>query len=312
MSSARATLCLMALISATARLGGQTSAAPPLRGSDSTMERDSACRAPSPTPPDAIASAVRDYETSGVARPVIEGEFLTFPYGHGQPTLTCSVLRACIIELEPGEILLSRIAGDTERWEIGTAAAGPDGRTTLVVVKPRDCDVTTNLVLATDRRIYDLTLDAPACRPRSTNPETAYVRHVRFYYPDQTVVEEASRDHAALGRIAGDVLSLNFAYRVRRDRKFPWAPAEVFDDGVRVYIKLPDGARHGLAPALFELDANGTTTLLNYNLLGGDTYVTDRLFSRAVLVVDVGGKGRRVVIERTDPGPGKALVGGGS
>ncbi len=78
---------------------------------------------------DLIAAATREYHASGVARTVIQGNFVTFPYGHAQPTLTCTVLRACVIELEPGEIVLSRISGDTERWEIGPAPAGPDGRT---------------------------------------------------------------------------------------------------------------------------------------------------------------------------------------
>src|SRR3989442_1206343 len=123
---------------------------------------------------DPIAVATREYHASGVARTVIEGNFVTFPYGHAQPTLTCTVLRACVIELEPGEIVLSRIAGDTERWEIAPAPAGPDGRTVLIVVKPRDCDITTKLVLAIDRRLFELTLDSPPCKGRSTNPQQPY------------------------------------------------------------------------------------------------------------------------------------------
>src|SRR5206468_1699434 len=70
---------------------------------------------------DAVTSATREYHASGVARTVAQGSFLTVPYGHAQPTLTCTVLRACVIELQPGEIVLSRIAGDTERWEIAPA-----------------------------------------------------------------------------------------------------------------------------------------------------------------------------------------------
>jgi len=247
---------------------------------------------------DPIAAATREYQASGIARPVVQGNFLTFPYGHAQPTLTCTVLRACVIELEPGEIVLSRIAGDTERWEIAAAPAGPDGRTLLIVVKPRDCDITTNLVLATDRRLYDLTLDAPPCKGRSTNPQQPYVRHVRFYYPDETIAQWAKPPEPPALRITPDVLSLNFGYRVKKDRHFPWAPAQVFDDGARVYIKLPEEARHAEAPVLFVLEADGSKVLVNYAVVGGDTYVTDRLFDRAVLVAGVGGQERQVLIER--------------
>ena len=250
---------------------------------------------------DPIAAATREYQTTGIARTVVQGNFLTFPYAHAQPTLTCTVLRACVIELEPGEIVLAKIAGDTERWEIAPAPAGPDGRTVLIVVKPRDCDITTNLVLATDRRLYDLTLDAPPCKGRSTNPQQPYARHVRFYYPDELIAEWAKPPQPAPVRIAPDVLSLNFRYRVKKDRHFPWAPAQVFDDGARVYIKLPDDARHAEAPVLFILESDGSKVLVNYAVVGGDTYVTDRLFDRAVLVAGVGGKERQVMIERMDP-----------
>ena len=51
---------------------------------------------------DAVAAAAKDYRVSSVARTVVQGDFVTFPFGHAQPTLTCAVLRACVIELEPG------------------------------------------------------------------------------------------------------------------------------------------------------------------------------------------------------------------
>ena len=249
---------------------------------------------------DPIAAATREYHASGVARTVMQGNFVTFPFGHAQPTLTCTVLRACVIELEPGEIVLSRISGDTERWEIAPAPAGPDGRTLLIVVKPRDCDITTNLVLATDRRLYDLTLDSPPCKSRSTNPQHPYARHVRFYYPDEMLARWALPATLSPARVGPDVLALNFGYRVKKDRQFPWAPAQVFDDGARVYIKLPVEARHAEAPVLFVLESDGSRILINYSVVGGDTYVTDRLFDRAVLVAGIDGKERRVRIERQD------------
>src|SRR5213594_197522 len=101
-----------------------------------------------------------------------------------------------------------------------------------------------------------------------------------------------------LFRSTPEVLSLNFGYRVKRDRHFPWAPAQVFDDGARVYLKLPEEARHAEAPVLFVLAADGSKVLVNYAVVGGDTYVTDRLFDRAVLMAGVDGKERQVLIER--------------
>jgi type IV secretion system protein VirB9 len=252
---------------------------------------------------DAVASATREYRATGVARTVVQGSFLTVPYGHAQPTLTCTVLRACVIELQPGEIVLSRITGDTERWEIAPAIAGIDGKTTLVVVKPRECDVTTNVVLATDRHLYDLTLDSPPCKGRSTNPQQPYVRHVRFYYPDETVTTWTKPNSpTTAARVGSDVAALNFGYAVKKDRKFPWTPAQVFDDGTRVYIKLPEQARSAEAPVLFVIEGDGGKTLINYSVVSPDTYVTDRLFDRAALVAGIDGKEQRVLIERQSGG----------
>jgi type IV secretion system protein VirB9 len=124
------------------------------------------------------------------------------------------------------------------------------------------------------------------------------VRHVRFYYPDDLIAQWAKPPEPAPVRITPDVLSLNFGYRVTKERHFPWAPAQVFDDGARVYIKLPAAARHAEAPVLFVLEADGSKVLVNYAVVGGDTYVTDRLFDRAVLVAGVDGRERQVVIER--------------
>jgi type IV secretion system protein VirB9 len=297
-----------AVSAATPTLAQQTPAPPPgsratvRPGAPRALEDTSTARA-ARDERDPITAATRDYQWSGVARTVVQGNFVTFPFGHAQPTLTCTVLRACVIELQVGETVLSRISGDTERWEITPAPAGQDGRTVLIVVKPRDCDITTNLVLATDRRLYDLTLDSPPCKGHGhgtdpTNPQLGYARHVRFYYPDETLALWAKPATPAPVRVAPDILSLNFGYRVKKERQFPWVPAQVFDDGARVYIKLPDEARHAEAPVLFILESDGSKVLLNYSIVGGDTYVTDRLFDRAVLVAGVDGTARQVVIER--------------
>lgn len=253
---------------------------------------------------DAIGAATRDYHANGVARTITQGTAVTYPFGHAQPTVTCAVLRVCVIELEPGEVLVDRpIAGDTVRWRITPAVAGPHGGTRLVVVKPTDCDLTTNLVLPTDRRVYDLTLDAPPCKPAGTNPQQPYTRQVRFYYPDDapdawTTAPKPPAPEPPAVSTPPNLATLDFAYRVSKDKDFPWMPAQVFDDGARVYIKLPASARHDEAPVLFVLQADGSRTLLNYTLVH-DVYVTDRLFDRAVLVTGAGGKERRLTIEHT-------------
>ena len=112
---------------------------------------------------------------TGASRVNATDAVTVLPFGRGETVLTCTVLRACVVELEQGEVLVNEpVAGDQARWIIAHARAGPAGSDALVVVKPKACDVTTNLVLSTNRRIYDLDLDSPPCAGHegsATNPK---------------------------------------------------------------------------------------------------------------------------------------------
>lgn len=265
--------------------------------------------------------------TSG--RGVIVGNAVVFAYGRSQPVVTCTVLRACIVELEPGEVVVDApIAGDQVRWLISASRAGPGGKTTLIVVKPQFCDVTTNLVVPTDRRIYDVTLDSPPCRGGSAlNPQQSYVRHVRFTYASAPRLlgagepsDPGSVQSSALGENGSQTVTdgagravTNRDYRVVRRRRgpfglfgrrpidFPWTPASLHDDGAHLTIELPPVARHQAAPALYALEDDGSRTLVNYVVRwtpsGEGRYVTDRVARRFVLVLRSGTRERRLELE---------------
>ncbi|HVR10651.1 MAG TPA: TrbG/VirB9 family P-type conjugative transfer protein, partial [Thermoanaerobaculia bacterium] len=145
-----------------------------------------------PTAPPTAEALARAYRRTGVAPSVERPTESLFPFGHLRPVLPCAPLRACAIELESGELVLATSLGDSERWLLQAAAAGPGGRTPLLVVKPTACDLSTNLVIATDRRIYELALDSPPCRNADSgeatyNPHLHYTGVARFYYPDDLV-----------------------------------------------------------------------------------------------------------------------------
>ena len=262
-----------------------------------------------------VEHAVAEYQRTGTARTIKQSSAVVYPYGHAQPTLTCAPLRACVIELEAGEALLSVIAGDTERWMISEAYAGAGGATPLVVVKPTGHDLTTNLVLATDRRLYELTLDAPPqakaiVEPQAAgemraggegsemNPQSLYTRRIRFYYPDDMVralrhrEAESERATASTTPLSADfrLENLNFNYRILRGEGFPFEPEQVFDDGARTYIKLPASARSEVLPVLFTTE-NGERQILNYAVRaageGHHYYIADRVIRQGVLVVGV-------------------------
>ena len=259
------------------------------------------------------------------SRTLMAGNSVVYPFGAAQPVVSCTLLRVCVVELQAGEVVVNEpITGDPIRWIIESAKAGPDGRNALIVVKPKFCQITTNLIIPTDRRIYDLTLDSPPCRGGrgdQYNPQQPYARHVRFTYPDDS---SATRPRTAPGAPNGAPStgtistvarrdSVNRSYRIVRTRRgpfgifghhpvdFPWEPAAVYDDGAHLYVQLPAEARHDEAPVLYALQADGSQTLLNYTVAqtptGDGLYVADRVVPRLVLLLRDGSRERRLVIE---------------
>lgn len=253
-----------------------------------------------------LANAGLEYRRTGSARTIKRGAAVVYPYGHTQPVLTCSVLSACVIYLEPGEEPLDRAGGDLSRWDV-SLMRGP--QQALVAVKPQDCNLTTNLVLSTDRRVYDILLDSPKCGKAAEdgNPKLPYVRELRFWYPDDLVKQFAVDEARGAARRAAEIpvaaavmdpTGMAFDYRWRRDKGFPWVPDAVFDDGVHTFLKLPDVARHSDRPVLYELAGDGTLNILNYANRDG-YFVVDRVLVRGVLVIGTGsGKGMRLLIEK--------------
>jgi P-type conjugative transfer protein TrbG len=254
---------------------------------------------------EALARAYRRTGTAATVEVGERGAVALVPFGHGRPVLRCAPLRACAVELEAGEIVLATSLGDGARWLIQAAAAGPGARTPLLVVKPTACDLSTNLVVATDRRIYELGLDSPPCRNAdsgesgSYNPHLPYTGLVRFYYPDEMVHRWAEQERLARQQAAEQAAGrtplapgarlahLNFDYSWDRGKRWPWVPAQVFDDGLHTYLVLPPAAHLAELPILLGVEPGGGLALLTYHL-DGQTLIADRVLERAVLVVGHG------------------------
>ncbi len=197
------------------------------------------------------------------------------------------------IALEPGETLNAVSAGDTTRWVIGDTVSGsPDGEQVHVLVKPTRADLTTNLLIYTDRRTYHLELTARS---------SAWMASVAWSYPQDELM--ALRNRQARAQTAAPVADgvaverLRFRYRVSGDDA-PWRPTLAFDDGEKVYIRFPAGIAQGEMPPLFVIGADGTAQLVNYRVRA-PYYVVDGLFAAAEL--RLGADDQQVVrIERTD------------
>ncbi len=238
-----------------------------------------------------------------------ERRSVRYPFGHSDPLLYCKPLRVCDLELQPGEQVLDVALGDTELWHADRMESGPAGlRTPHVIFKPRMDGIATNAVITTDRRIYHLGLVA---RPDETGQNRQrYVRHASFYYPDAMVTawtsaEERRRlaERAELAAATPDEPAipprLYHGYEVSGDT-VPWRPEEVFDDGARVYIRMPTAMHVTESPGLWVIDEQGEQHLVNYRVRDGH-YIVDKIFSKARMAVGVGTKADEVYITRQKP-----------
>jgi type IV secretion system protein VirB9 len=152
-------------------------------------------------------------------------------------------------------------------------------------VKPSAAGLSTNLVIATDRRVYHVQLES--------TPKAA-MASISWSYPEDALVAlKAAANAAPPAPVSADVTvaSLDFNYRIEGDNP-PWRPLRAFDDGRQVFIEFPSTLPQGEAPPLFIRGDGGRSELVNYRLRGR-YYVVDRLFSSAEL--RLGGKRQQVV-----------------
>ena len=206
------------------------------------------------------------------------------------------------IALQPGEQLVGAgpvAAGDTVRWIIGdtTSGSGPSARV-HILVKPTRPDLSTNLVINTDRRTYHMELRATAA---------TYMASVSWTYPHDALIALRARNAAAAAAApvatGVDVATLNFRYSIDGDNA-PWRPLRAFDDGRQVYIEFPAGISQGEMPPLFVIGAAGGAELVNYRVQGR-YMVVDRLFAAAELRLSDKHSEQHVRIERADGRKGR-------
>ena len=197
------------------------------------------------------------------------------------------------IALEPGENLTGAgpiAAGDTARWIIGDTESGSgDTRRVHVLVKPSRADITTNLVITTDRRTYMLEL--------RSGPKP-YMPSVSWAYPQLPAGQRASVPAAPVIPAAA---ARNYRYGLSGDNP-PWKPIAIYDDGRRVYVEFPRGIVQGEMPPIFVIGPDGEAQIANSSIYR-NILIVDRLFGAAELRLGGGDKQQTVRIVRTDGRP---------
>jgi type IV secretion system protein VirB9 len=243
---------------------------------------------------------------------------VVYIFGQGMPVMVCAPLRVCAIELQAGEHLQSQPQiGDSRRWEITPILSGSGlDETPLLIVKPIETGLETDLIVSTDRRTYVFRLVSDPAR---------FVSRLAFQYPgedsakwvafqarqdaakhDAEAIAEQAREkdkRAGVVPMADNALdNLYFDYKLNGDAAY--RPQQVFDDGQHTYVIYPNDGRFRELPTLL-IQVNGKSELVNFRV-DGSRYIVDRLFDKAILVVGVGKKQTRVTITRETPDSGSA------
>jgi len=189
------------------------------------------------------------------------------------------------IALQAGEQFVGSgpvAAGDTVRWIIGNTESGVGATKRMhILLKPTGPNLSTNLVINTDRRTYHLELRSDA---------NTYMASVSWGYPQDELIALHAQNTAAevQAPLASgiDVTALNFRYRVEGDNP-PWRPLRAFDDGRQVFIAFPLGIAQGEMPPLWVIGSMGDGQLVNYRVRG-NYMIVDRLFAAAELKLGAG------------------------
>lgn len=246
----------------------------------------------------------KEYHAAKQASNPFLGEqgYVIYPYGEVVPVITCRPLRMTDVALEPGEEIMGIHAGDTVRWQFSPSQSMKNGMAVAhIVVKPNQPGISTNLLVHTNKRTYNLDFTA--------SDKAEYLRGVAFSYGDSNNLSylfvngnadsgsSSKKDKKLedeLQETMGDVdfNGLYTQYTILNNSKVDWAPEAVFDDGNKTYLRMP--FRFSETPA-FYISLDRRETMTNFRVKGR-YYIVDRLFDKAYLKI---GR-KRVVLVRKD------------
>jgi type IV secretion system protein VirB9 len=204
-----------------------------------------------------------------------------------QYPVVCKILSLSVIQLENGEVPIGvPYLSDTLRWEItGDLWKTEEGLSVqLIMIKPLESGLTTNMILVTNQRIYQFVL---------SSTRDSYMPMVKFRYPNswqkfitaETIQREKEKQEREL-KEQEEYLSYNYKI-VSGWFKPAWNPVEAWDDGHKTYVRLPRGVLQNEYPTIFEK----SRYIINYRV-SENVMILDKLISEVTLRLN----GKRVKV----------------
>jgi type IV secretion system protein VirB9 len=166
------------------------------------------------------------------------------------------------LEFEAGESFVGLGAGDIE----GLAYFGQDNH---LFLKPKAAKVSTNLTVLTNRRRYQIDYTAQAQHPTLDDPDVIFA--LRFTYP---AMPSRAAEEAAAKHIDSDLASASAQRHQNIDYWYCGGPGlrpiHASDDGVHTRLSF---AANADLPAFFVKGDDGSESLLNFSMDGGDVII---------------------------------------
>lgn len=258
---------------------------------------------------EATMAATKRMQRTGNARPIVGDDgVVLFPFGQIRPTVVCAPLHVCDVALQPGERVVSDPSvGQPGLWDISKGVSGEgENKVVHVVVKPlAEMDLETNLIVRTNRRVYNVNL--------VSRNDGEYMSQVAFYYPndmlkgwadqeDVSAVAAKKKDEEEVSELSVDLAKVDADYEIRiRGGSAENKPLRAFNDGVRTFIQMPKAGGSWEAGALVLVGKNDEKMLTNYRVKGS-WYIVDKVVTHAALLIGEDGKDSRVDIEKKKSG----------
>lgn len=176
------------------------------------------------------------------------------------------------IELGQGETISTITMGDPTGWKINPAGS-------KIFVKPTDLDITTNMMLITNKRTYLFEMHAEEVKDIS-DPRLTFI--LRFVYPDDadgSVVNTGMSGNDNVPDLETEDLSkFNFRYSITGSQDI--SPIRIFDDGEFTFFEFRN--INADLPAIFQVDNEGNENLINFRMRG-HYMVVERVSGRYTL-----------------------------
>ena len=157
---------------------------------------------------------------------------LAFYYGDNMPSLICKPLNATIIKLGKDEVIKDFKTGDSERWKFDTVANAVNGRS-FMLVKPMVANIMTNLIIFTDKRIYNIKL---------ISTKNTWTPAISFIYGDKPIAKKVDPKPIDKQKVIKQDIKTAIKKVKKSEYAFKsngfWKPTNVFTKHGKTYISV--------------------------------------------------------------------------